>query len=88
MINKEKFYETVKHEAELHVNYPNLEEEVWKPRLEALGEDEDEIIEFMDNADEVVLDGLWSVYDELLDKFPSRKMYKAIERYLTVIGKI
>ncbi len=38
MINKEKFYETVKHEAELNVNYPYFDEEVWKPRLEALGE--------------------------------------------------
>ena len=88
MINIEKFYETVKHEAELHVNYPNLEEEVWQPRLEALGEDEDEIINFIDNADQEVLDALWPVYDDLMDKFPSEKMYKAIERYLTVIGKI
>ena len=88
MINKKKFYETIKLEDELHVNYPNLEEEVWQPRLEALGEDEDEIINFIDNADQEVLDALWPVYDDLMDKFPSEKMYKAIERYLTVIGKI
>ncbi len=88
MINIEKFYETIEKRKSLHINYPNLEEEVWKPRLEALGEDEDEIINFIDNADQEVLDALWPVYDDLMDKFPSEKMYKAIERYLTVIGKI
>ena len=88
MINIEKFYETIEKRKSLHINYPNLEEEVWQPRLEALGEDEDEIINFIDNADQEVLDALWPVYDDLMDKFPSEKMYKAIERYLTVIGKI
>lgn len=82
MINKEKFYETIEKRKNLHINYPNLEEEVWRPRLEALGEDEDEIIEFMDNADKEVLEALWSVYDDLIDKFPSEKMDKAIDRYL------
>lgn len=82
MINKEKFYETIEKRKSLNINYPNLEEEVWQPRLEALGEDEDEIIEFMDNADKEVLEALWSVYDDLMDKFPSEKMDKAIDRYL------
>jgi len=82
MINKEKFYKTIEKRKSLHINYPNLEEEVWKPRLEALGEDEDEIIEFMDSADNEVLEALWSVYDDLMDKFPSEKMDKAIDRYL------
>lgn len=88
MINIEKFYETIEKRKSLHINYPNLEEEVWKPRLEALGEDEDEIIEFMDNADNEVLGALWSVYDDLMDKFPSENMYKAIERYLENYKKV
>ncbi len=88
MINIEKFYETIEKRKSLHINYPNLEEEVWKPRIEALGEDEDEIIEFMDNADNEVLGALWSVYDDLMDKFPSEKMYKAIERYLENYKKV
>jgi hypothetical protein len=79
MINKEKFYETVKHEAELNVNYPYFDEEVWKPRLEALGEDEDEIINFIDNADKETMSDLFSIYDEIINKFPSEKMYKAID---------
>ena len=82
MINIEKFYETVKHEAELHVNYPNLEEEVWQPRLEALGEDEDEIINFIDNADKETMSDLFSIYDEIINKFPSDKMGKAIDHLI------
>ncbi|MCU6720876.1 hypothetical protein OCV67_13195 [Porcipelethomonas ammoniilytica] len=82
MVDKEKFYDTIEARKKLDNNYPWLEEEVWNPRLEALGEDEDDIIEFMDNADEEVLAALWSVYDELMDKFPSKKMDRAIDRYL------
>ncbi|MGN0613029.1 MAG: hypothetical protein ACI4JB_03935 [Porcipelethomonas sp.] len=82
MVSKEKFYKTIKDEKKLDNNYPWLEEEIWIPRLESLGEDEDDIIEFMDNADEETLSALWSVYDELMDKFPSEKMDKAIDRFL------
>ena len=74
MVDKEKFYDTIEARKKLDNNYPWLEEEVWNPRLEALGEDEDDIIEF--------LAALWSVYDELMDKFPSKKMDRAIDRYL------
>ena len=82
MINNEAFYKTIKDEKKFNVNYPWLEKEVWIPRLEALGNDEDDIIEFMDNADNETLSYLYAVYDELMDKFPSDKMDKAIDRYL------
>lgn len=82
MVDKDKFYDTIKARQKLDNNYPWLERDVWQPRLEALGEDEDDIIEFMDNADTEVLGALWSVYDELMDKFPSEKMDKAIDRFL------
>lgn len=82
MVDKDKFYNTIKARKKLPLDYPWLERDVWQPRLEALGEDEDDIIEFMDNADEEILSALWSVYDELMDKFPSEKMDNAIDRYL------
>lgn len=82
MVDKEKFYKTIKQEEELHPNYPWIEDEVWIPRFKALGEDEDDIIEFMDNADEKALSYLYSVYEYIMDNFPSKKMDKAIDRYL------
>ena len=82
MVDKKKFYDTVTARKKLDNNYPWLEEEIWIPRLESLGDDEDDIIEFMDNADKETLSALWSVYDDLMDKFPSDKMDKAIDRYL------
>lgn len=82
MVDKKVFYRTIKDETKLHVNYPRLEEDIWIPRLESLGDDEDDIIKFMDNADKETLSALWSVYDDLMDKFPSDKMDKAIDRYL------
>jgi len=44
MVDKEKFYDTIEARKKLDNNYPWLEEEVWNPRLEALGEDEDDIM--------------------------------------------
>lgn len=88
MVDKDKFYKTIKQEEELHPNYPWIEDEVWIPRFKALGEDEDDIIEFMDNADEYELWGIWPVYEELMSKFPSKKMDKAIDRFLENINKI
>ena len=82
MVDKFKFYKTVEDERKLHPNYPYYERDIWQPRLEALGEDEDDIIEFMDNADRETLNNLWSIYDDLMDKFPSKKMDKAIDRFL------
>lgn len=82
MVDKDKFYDTVEARKKLDNNYPWLEEEIWIPRLESLGDDEDDIIEFMDNADKETLSALWSVYDDLMDKFPSDKMDRAIDRYL------
>ena len=88
MVDKKRFYSIIERRKELDANYPWLERDIWQPWLEALGEDEDDIIEFMDNADKEVLGALWSVYDELMDKFPSEKMDKAIDRFLENINKI
>lgn len=82
MVDKDKFYDTAEARKKLDNNYPWLEEEIWIPMFKALGEDEDEIIEFMDNADKETLKYLYSVYEYIMDKFPSKKMDKAIDRYL------
>lgn len=82
MVNIKKFNEIIKKENQLPQNYPYYERDIWNPMVEALGEDEDDIIEFMDNADRETLDELWSIYDDLMDKFPSKKMHKAISRFL------
>lgn len=82
MVNIKKFNEIIEKENQLPQNYPYYERDIWNPMVEALGEDEDDIITFMDNADRETLDVLWSIYDDLMDKFPSKKMDKAIDRFL------
>lgn len=82
MVDKNKFYAIIEKRKKLDCNYPWLERDIWQPWLNALGEDEDDIIEFMDNANKETLGALWSVYEELIDKFPSKKMDKAIDRFL------
>ncbi|OUP74832.1 hypothetical protein B5F08_11690 [Anaeromassilibacillus sp. An172] len=84
MINIKKLHELIDFEnriAQICEDYPMAEKDIWIPTLEALGDDEDEIIELMDNADETMLMLLWPVYEELLDKFHSEKMKSAVERF-------
>lgn len=82
MVDIEKFNEIIEKERTLPVNYPWYRRDIWEPMLESLGENEDDIIEFMDNADKNTLDNLFSIYDDIIDKFPSEKMDKAIDRFL------
>lgn len=82
MVNINDFNATIEKEKTMHPESPYFERDIWLPRLAALGENEDDIIEFMDNADKKTLNVLWSVYEELMDKFPSEKMDKAIDRFL------
>ena len=84
MINIKKLHELIDFEnriAQICEDYPMAKKDIWIPTLEALGDDEDEIIELMDNADEPMLMLLWPVYEELLDKFHSEKMKSSVERF-------
>lgn len=84
MINIKKLHELIDFEnriAQICEDYPMAEKDIWIPTLEALGDDEDEIIELMDNADEPILMLTWPVYEELLDKFHSEKMKSAVKRF-------
>lgn len=88
MVDKEKFNEIIDKEHNLPENYPWYKKDIWEPMLESLGKDEDDIIKFMDNADKETLSNLFSIYDDIMDKFPSEKMDKAIDRYLENYQKV
>ncbi|WP_143256416.1 hypothetical protein [Anaeromassilibacillus sp. An172] len=64
------------------VNYPFFDRDAWTPMFEALGDDENEIIEFMDNADSDTLSDIYTFWEKLEEKFPSEKMSKAIQSFL------
>ena len=84
MINIKKLHELIDFEnriAQICEDYPMAEKDIWIPTLEALGDDEDEIIQLMDNADEPILMLTCPVYEELLDKFHSEKMKSVVERF-------
>ena len=56
------------------VNYPFFKRDLYDPFMEALGDDEDEIIEYISNADEETQGHMCSIGEELYAKFPSDKM--------------
>ena len=69
------------------VNYPFFDIDAWTPMFEALGDDENEIIEFMDNADSDTLSDIYTFWEKLEEKFPSEKMSEAIQRFFVNFNK-
>jgi len=55
-------------------NWPWLRRDLWGPFMEALGDDEDKIIDFIGNADENTQGHMCSILENLYEKFPTEKM--------------
>lgn len=78
MVNKKKIQELIAwyndFEKVGYVDYPWFQRDLWDPLLEALGDDESEIIEFIENADEETQSHMSSIMEGLYEKFPSDVM--------------
>ena len=80
MVNKKEIQELIQWYDELMSidpnmsNYPWFERDLYDPFMEALGDDEDEIIEYISNADEETQSHMCSIVEKLSAKFPSDKM--------------
>ncbi len=60
-------------------NYPWMDRDFYKPLVEALGDNEEEIIQLIREADEEKQAWLASVIDELWNKFQSDAMHTALD---------
>jgi hypothetical protein len=56
--------------------------------IEALGEDEDEAIEFMNGLDGEDKDWVDSIYEEMVDKFPTDKMEDFFDKEICTPAKL
>jgi DNA-directed RNA polymerase subunit H (RpoH/RPB5) len=60
-------------------NYPWMERDFYDPLLIALGDDEEEVIRFIKDADENAQLWLSDIIEELQDKFPSEEMKAVLD---------
>lgn len=49
--------------------------------IESLGDDESEILEFLESVDEKYAPCIDEFYEEIIEKFPSDEMEEALERF-------
>jgi len=66
-------------------DYPWLERDFYDPLLIALGDDEEEVIQFIKDADDDTKQWLWSMMDELYEKFPSKEMDAVLDELKKVV---
>jgi len=80
MVNIKKINELIKWrnsnlaEEPNFINWPFMRRDFWTPLMEALGDDEEKIIEFIKTADEETQGYVSGIMEELYDKFPTDKM--------------
>lgn len=80
MVNKEKFFELLEDRKKANFNDPFIEEKYWIPMIKALGNDESEIIAFINSLDNKTASWVSEIYEEVVEKFPSDEMEKVFHR--------
>ena len=74
MIDFERIKEIIEERKKAHINDPDIEKKYWIPLLNALGDDENEIIEYLNELDDDTVSWFSEIYEEVVSKFPSKEM--------------
>lgn len=80
MVDKKKIKKIITERKSAHINDPDIEKKYWFPILKALGDNEDDIIEYLETLDDDTASWFNEIYEELTEKFPGEKMEKAFAR--------
>lgn len=80
MVDKNSIKRIIDNRKKAHVNDPDIENKYWIPLVEALGDNEDDIIKYLNELNDE--DAAWfsEIYEEVTEKFPSSQMETAFER--------
>jgi hypothetical protein len=65
--------------------YPEIDRVLYDPLLEALCDDEEEVIQFIKGADENAQLWLSDIIEELMEKFPSKEMEAVLDELKKVV---
>lgn len=80
MIDTDKIQKIICERKKAHINDPDIEKKYWIPLLNALGEDENDIIEYLEKLDDDTVTWFSEIYEEVTEKFPSKKMEEIFHR--------
>lgn len=80
MIDAKKIQKIISERKKAHINDPDIEKKYWIPLLNALGEDEDDIIDYLESLEDDVASWFSEIYEEVIEKFPSDEMKKVFHR--------
>lgn len=80
MVDVKKTQKIINERKKAHINDPDIEKKYWIPLLNALGEDEDDIIKYLESLDDDIASWFSEVYEEVIAKFPSDKIEKVFHR--------
>jgi len=73
MVDTEKYNQLLEERKALHVNDP-IVDEYYDKMVEALGDDEQDIIDFINSLDDNTKMWIEEIYEEVVEKFPSDAM--------------
>ena len=71
MVDAKKIQKIISERKKAHINDPDIEKKYWIPLLNALGEDEDDIIDYLESLEDDVASWFSEIYDCLLYTSPS-----------------
>lgn len=80
MVDFKRINEIIKHRKKAHINDPDIEKKYWIPLLNALGDDENEIIGYLNELDDDTASWFSEIYEEVVSKFPSKEMEEVFHK--------
>ncbi|MGN0173026.1 MAG: hypothetical protein ACI39F_01155 [Acutalibacteraceae bacterium] len=82
MIDIKKVKKIIKERKKIYVNDDVRTREKWNELLDALGNDEEELYNFLKSIDDDTLSWINEIYEEIVEKFPSDRINDEFKRVL------
>ena len=79
MVDAVKVKMLIERRKSLHMNWPWLDRDFFTPLVDAMGDDEQDIISFIKAADDETRSAISGITEELFAKFPSDAMGELID---------
>ena len=80
MVDAKKIQKIISERKKAHINDPDIEKKYWIPLLNALGEDEDDIIDYLESLEDDVASWFSQNNEKVIEKFPNDEKKKVFHR--------
>ena len=80
MVDNQKISKIISERKKAHINDPDIENKYWIPMIEALGDNENDVIKYLSTIDDETFSWISEIYEEIVSKFPSKDMENVFKR--------